>query len=170
MLDINAILKDYDPLIKKAASTFPESEREDSAQEIRIWLFHKLKNDYEKNKLNYPLFIYIRNQIGFCLKRLYYDVRRQEGFERELISFTMPRGKWDNIDRFDLLVDTILKQLSSFDCIIFYALLYNSKGHTYKKLSEAIHIDYMKFRGSVLRIRSLVKKIAKKSTLYKNLI
>ena len=169
MFDINQVIKDYELLIQKAAASFPESEREDSAQEIRIWLWYKLK-EYEKYKKDYPLFIYIRNQIGFCLRRLYHDVRRQEKFERDLIPFARPGGRWDTIDRFDLLIDTILKQLDQFDRTIFYALLYNSKAYTYKKLSEALKIDYMKFRGSVLRIRNLVKKIAKNHPIYKNLI
>lgn len=159
-IDINQILKDYDTLIKKASFNFPESEREDAAQEIRIWLFEKLK-EYHKYEDFYPLFVYIKNNIGFCLKRLYHDVKKQEKFERSLVPCIDNSGKWDNIDTFDPLVDYILEKLSKFDRVVFYALLYNPKAYTYKKLCETLNIDYMKFRGALLRIRALVKKIAK---------
>lgn len=156
---INTILKQYDYLVKSASNQFPIEQREDTAQDIRIWLYGALQEyaDYEEN---YPLVKYIRNQIGFCLRRLYFDVKEQEKFERQLLCFHTISdftGKWDIEDYFDDLVSHFSSTLSPKDQTIFFSLLHNTGGKTYKEISEILNIDYSAYRASVAKMKKMIK-------------
>lgn len=161
-MDINKVLIEHDYLVKRAAAKFPISEREDAAQEIRIWLYGALE-DYDQFKESYPIINYVKNHIGFCLKRLYYDIKVQEKFEREHLPYPTQIGKHDNRDNYDELIRSVIVQLTPKDQVVFFSLLHDTKGRKYRKLAEIVRMEYSAYRNSVIKIKKITKNTIKNS-------
>lgn len=159
-MNINKVLIQHDHLVKRAATKFPLQEREDIAQEIRIWLFGALEN-YEDVKDKYPLTTYIRNQIGFCLRRLYFDVKVQERFERSHLPYFDQGVHHDEYDRTQDIVREIVSMLTPKDQVVLFSLIYDTKKRNYKQLSALMRLEYASFRNSVGKIKKITKKAIK---------
>lgn len=185
--DINEVLKNYDHLIRKAAEKFPIEDQEDAAQEIRIWLFGALE-DYEDYAEEYAIYSFVRNHIGFCLRRLFYDVKMQDRFERgEVVpesrekdeqgryiskSYQIIRSEEDEINscldylhaqqdqkRFNYLLDQILQKLNPREDSVFFAMLFNHSNLKYRDLAKKINMEYNSFRNTVIRVQKAVKSV-----------
>lgn len=155
----NDTIKKYDGLIRKKAHSISHSYAEDIAQDIRIFLYKYLQRYDGSIELD----LFVKKFISIAHKRMIFDVKKQEQFERSIV--VQIDDNWDSIeiqhDNFDELVEKISSKLSLKGKIVFYAILSSREGTSYKAISKLLMINYDTFQAHLHKIRGITLEILK---------
>jgi len=151
------VLKEYDYIIKRRVFSLSQDydERKDLEQEVRFFLYNRLKA-YEKDK---PLDFFIKDTIKHGILKVIYKTN-QNKFENSFHSLEeVELSDFTNIDESEKLIEKITNKLCFRHKLIFYSLIYNIDNKNYKELSDILHMKYCTFLGGLRKIRLVAKDI-----------
>jgi hypothetical protein len=95
-----------------------------------------------------------------AFRRLIFDVKKQEYFERNFSRLIDVHSVECQPDKYDDFVQQILSKLEKeSQRTVFYAILFNVEEPQYTKIAARINMNYQTFLNNLKDIRASVKKV-----------